>query len=453
MLQLQFFGATNTVTGSKTLVQAMGKRLLVDCGLFQGFKQLRLKNWGVPPFVPRELDAVLLTHAHLDHSGYLPVLVKRGFAGPVYCTKASQELCKILLRDAGHLQEEEAAYANRHAFSKHHPALPLYTVQEAEYAAKQLKSVSFLEPLTLGAGLSARWTPNGHILGSGCISLTAGKTTVMFSGDVGRPNDPIMRAPTPMDGADYLVLESTYGDRRHEATNPETMLRDVINRTGRRGGSVVIPAFAVGRAQTLLYLLYRLKQRREIIDMPIYLNSPMACDVTELYREFADQHRLLEADYRGMFKMTKFVNTADESRALVATHAPMIVISASGMASGGRVLHHLKQMAPDPKNTILFAGHQAGGTRGAAMLAGVPSIKIHGEYIPVRAEVVNIESMSAHADYAELLDWLATFKRPPKRVFLNHGEPAAQDALRLRIKDTLGWDCHAPEYGEAFELN
>ncbi len=452
MTELRFFGAANTVTGSKTLLKAGGRSVLIDCGLFQGYKQLRLKNWSAPPFAVGELDAVLLTHAHIDHSGYLPLLARQGLKAPVYCTKATRALAEILLRDAAHLQEEEAFYANRHGFSRHKPALPLYDGDDAERATRLMQTVDFGQAVSLGEGVQARWIPNGHILGSACIELNVSGQRIVFSGDVGRPNDPIMRPPQPLEHADVLVLESTYGDRRHVADTTEVMLRDVVNRTARRGGSVVIPAFAVGRAQTVLYLLHRLKKRHEIADMPIYLNSPMARDVTEVYREFAGEHKLSEGDYCAMCSMAKIINTPEESEALCQKQWPMIVISASGMAAGGRVLHHLKRMVPDPRNTVLFTGYQAGGTRGATMMAGAPNIKIHGEYFPVRAEIVNLESLSAHADYAELLDWLGSLKTPPKRVFLNHGEPQALDALRLRLFETFGWECEVPDYGEVFSL-
>ncbi len=451
--QIEFLGATGTVTGSKYLLHVGAHRVLVDCGLFQGYKQLRLKNWAPPPFSPTGVDAVLLTHAHIDHSGYLPALVKNGFHRKVFCSRATRELAEILLLDAAHLQEEEANFANKNRFSRHQPALPLFTTEDAQAAIRLLHGVNYNLAVSAAPGVSATWRPNGHMIGSASIQVNAGGRSIVFSGDVGRPNDPLMRSPTPIEAADYLVLESTYGNRRHPEDGTLDALREVINRTVARHGSVLIPAFAVGRAQTILYYLYQLTLRNELPDVPIYINSPMAIDATEIYREFASEHRLSEQDYAAMCRLAKFVRTPEESRALVANSKPMIVISASGMATGGRVLHHLEVMAPEGRNTILFAGFQSGGTRGAALVSGTDQIKIHGQYVPVRAEVLNIESMSAHADYEEMLQWLSHFKRPPKHVFVTHGEPAAADAMRKHVVERLGWSCSVPEYRDAAQLD
>lgn len=453
-MQIQFLGAAGTVTGSKYLVTSNDTRVLVDCGLFQGLKQLRLRNWAALPVDPASIDAVVLTHAHLDHSGYVPLLVKQGFRGRIHCTPATFELCKLLLPDSGHLQEEDAEYANRHGFSKHHPALPLYTEEEAEHSLRQFHTVGYDAAIDLGGGLSAQFAPSGHILGSAFVTLTDGARKLVFSGDLGRPNDPIMRAPRPLEAADYLLIESTYGDRRHAQTDPADELEAIVTRTIGRGGVVVIPAFAVGRAQSLLYYIARLKTNGRIpADLPVYLNSPMAVDVTGLYERFAGEHRLDAKACAAMCHAAKYVNTVDESKNLNLQKVPMIIVAASGMATGGRVVHHLKAFAPDPRNTILFSGYQAAGTRGAAMLGGAKTIRIHGTDVPVRAEIAAISSLSAHADYVEVLQWLCHFETAPKTTFVTHGEPVAADALRQQIERELHWNTHVPDYRECVELD
>lgn len=451
-MKITFCGATGTVTGSKYLVEAAGTRVLVDCGLFQGYKQLRLRNWAHPPFDPRTLDAVLLTHAHIDHSGYLPLLVRGGFKGRVLCSHATRDLLGILLPDAAHLQEEEARYANLRGFSKHHPALPLYTLADAQQALRQVKGVGYGKDLDLGKGLSFRLTPNGHILGSACLSLKQGQRELVFSGDLGRPHDSLMQAPRPVVRADYLVLESTYGDRLHAPDDADRQLAEVVGRTAARGGVVVIPAFAVGRAQAVLHRLYRLTQAGRIGKIPTFVNSPMAANATSLYRRNLGELRIGAEELDAMCSDVRFVQSPEESMRLNERDGPMVIISASGMATGGRVLHHLKRFAPDPRNTILFAGFQAGGTRGAAMLAGEKSIKLHGQFVPVNAEVCNLDNLSSHADYAEILDWLRGIGTPPRQVFIVHGEPAAADAMRRHIQETLGWNCRVPEYLETASL-
>ena len=451
-MEIIFLGATGTVTGSKYLVSAGAKKVLVDCGLFQGYKQLRLRNRAPLSVDPRAIDAVILTHAHLDHSGYLPLLVKNGFTGKVYCSEATRDLCAILLPDSGHLQEEEAEYANRRGYSKHAPALPLYTRADAEHALTRFAPVDFARDTDLGGGLTLHLLPAGHMLGSSMVRLRHDGKTLLFSGDLGRPHDLIMVAPAEVTHTDYLVVESTYGDRRHDSIDPRQRLAEVINRTTARGGAVIVPAFAVGRAQSLMYLIHLLKAARAIPDLPVFLNSPMAVDATRVYHNHPGEHRLTPAQCDAMCAAAKMVNSVEESRALNLRKGPMIVISASGMATGGRVVHHLKAFAPDPNNTILFVGFQAGGTRGAAMLNGTETIKIHGEYVPVRAEVVSIDNLSAHADYAEILDWLKHFEAPPRQTFVTHGEPRAADALRHRIEEHLGWRTRVPEYLESVRL-
>ena len=452
-VQISFLGATGTVTGSKYLLRLDGKHVLVDCGLFQGYKQLRLRNWRPLPIAPREIDAVVITHAHLDHSGYLPLLVKNGFRGPVYCSEATRDLCTVLLPDSGHLQEEEANYANRRGFSKHKPALPLYTVADAERALEHLVPVEFRRKTALPGGGNFELLPAGHLLGAAMLRLTQNGRSILFTGDLGRPHDPIMVPPDIVTQADFLVVESTYGDRRHDTRDPKLQLAEVINRTVARGGVVVVPAFAVGRAQLLLHLIDALKRAGAIPDVPVYLNSPMAVDATRLYRKYASEHRLTPAECDGLHSVAKIVNSVDESKRLNELRSPAVIVSASGMATGGRVVHHLKAFAPDVRNTILFTGFQAGGTRGAAMLAGAESIKIHGQYVPVRAEVVAMDNMSAHADGAEILAWLGHFQAPPWRTFVTHGEPTAADSLRRLIEEQLHWTVEVPEFLQSLELD
>ncbi len=447
-MRLSFYGATGTVTGSKYLVDDGSVKTLIDCGLFQGFKQIRQRNWQPVPFDVRSLRSVVLTHAHIDHSGYLPLLVKNGFAGRVYCSQATRELCEIMLPDAAHLQEEEARYANKRGLSKHKPALPLFTIEDAERALRLLHPVDFEETIELSSVTKARLLPSGHILGAAMIMLEAAGKRILFSGDLGRPNDPLMRPPSVVDHADALVLESTYGDRRHAQTDPEAELEAHLSRALNRGGVVIIPAFAVGRVQTLLHLLARFKKRGKLGSVPIYLNSPMAVDVTRIYHTYRKQHRLSVEECTAACHVAEFVNTPEDSRELNKKNGPMIIVAASGMATGGRVVHHLKAFAPDPKNLILFSGFQAGGTRGAAMVGGADTVRIHGQDVPVRAEVAKLETLSAHADYAEILDWLKVFTRPPRATYLTHGEPHATDQLRQRIERALGWECYVPDYKE-----
>lgn len=447
-----FLGAVGTVTGSKYLVRADDRHILVDCGLFQGFKQLRLRNWAPLPFAPSDIDAVLLTHAHLDHSGYLPLLIKHGFRGPVIATPATRDLCSILLPDSGHLQERDAEFANRHGFSKHRPALPLYTQKDAELSLKRFDPTPFRTERRLGEHLLATFLPAGHILGAAMIRLRAHGLTIVFSGDLGRFDTATMVDPTSVSDADYLVVESTYGDRLHDRQDPEDALASIINRTVTRGGTIVVPSFAVGRTQTLLYHIQKLKAGKRIPDLPVYLDSPMAINASEIFCADFTYHRLSAQACRAACNVAHYVRDVEESKALDYDEMPKVIISASGMATGGRVLHHIKRYGPDHASTILFAGFQAGGTRGAAMTAGAEAVKIHGQMVPIRAEVTNLQMLSAHADADEILKWLGGFHKPPKTTFITHGEPAASDALRQRIESELGWACVVPEYKEEVEL-
>lgn len=453
-MQIQFLGATNTVTGSKHLLSSGNTRILIDCGLFQGYKQLRLRNWERFPVDPAEIDAVILTHAHLDHSGYLPILVRDGFKGKIYCSEATFDLCKILLPDSGRLLEEDADYANRHGFSKHKPALPLYTEADANRALKFFHPVRFDMRHEISAPFSATLHHAGHILGAAIVVVSDGKRTITFSGDLGRPNDPLLLPPEPITQTDYLVVESTYGNRVQDASDPSELLAQTIRDTLERGGVTIIPSFAVGRTQILLYYLYRLKETGKIPSvLPIYVNSPMAVDATAMYRKHHAMHRMNPEQCHAIFNVAKMVNSVDDSIWLNRQRRPMVIIAGSGMATGGRVLHHLKAFASDRRNTILFSGYQAGGTRGAAMLAGADSIKIHGEYIPLRAHVAQIANLSAHADRDEILGWLSNFKSPPRQTFIVHGEPDAADTLRRTIEEKKHWNCLVPEYLQRFDLS
>lgn len=455
-MRLEFLGGTGTVTGSKYLLDHAGRQLLVDCGLFQGLKQLRLRNWDPLPIAPGGIDGVLLTHAHIDHSGYVPRLVKTGFRGPVYCSEATFELCKLLLPDSGRLQEEEAEFANRHGSSKHKPALPLYTEDDARAALKQFAVLAMGEDHAPWPGWRWRLQRAGHILGACSVRVEweggGAGGSVLFSGDLGRDDDSLMRPPAPPPAADTVVVESTYGDRLHREGDALAQLADVINRTAARGGIVVVPAFAVGRAQAVLHLVQQLKADRRIPDMPVFLNSPMATDATRLYRQHLEDHRLSAGDCAAFGREVTFVNTVEASKALNQLKYPSIIVSASGMATGGRVLHHLAAYAPQARNTILFAGYQAAGTRGASLVGGAREVKIFGQYVPVRAEVANLDMLSAHADRDQLLAWLAKMPRAPRRVYVTHGEPTAADALRLAIQDRLGWDARVPEYRSQVDL-
>jgi metallo-beta-lactamase family protein len=451
-MQLTFLGGAGTVTGSKYLLEHDGRRVLVDCGLFQGLKMLRLRNWDTFPIDASTIDAVVLTHAHIDHSGYVPALAKAGFRGNVFATAATCDLAGLLLPDSGYLQEEEASYANRHAFSKHHPALPLYTEEDARRSLKLFKPVAFGTQFEPVRGIRMRLSMAGHILGAASVHAQWDGGSVLFSGDLGRNEDILMRPPDKPPAADWLLIESTYGDRLHEQGDAATTLADAITRTASRGGIVVVPAFAVGRAQSLLYLIATLKQQRRIPDLPVFLNSPMAADVTGLYDKYRDEHRLDAQQCKAMCTVARIVNTVEASESLNHMKTPAVIVSASGMATGGRVVHHLKAFAPDRRNTILLAGYQAAGTRGASLAAGASQIKMHGEYVPVRAEVVNIGSLSAHADRDELLGWAAAMPHAPRQAFIVHGEPVAADSLRLALQERLRWNCRVAEHRDSAEL-
>ena len=451
-MSLTSLGGAGTVTGSKHLLEIDGARLLVDCGLFQGLKVLRERNWAPFPIDPKTIDAVILTHAHLDHSGYLPKLVREGFHGPVYCSSATADLCEILLKDSAHIAEKDADYANRKQSSKHKPALPLYTMRDAERALKQLRPIAFGSETSLPGGAQAMLRRAGHILGAATAEIRWRDRIIVFSGDLGRYGDPFMLDPEPVAEADYVLVESTYGDRTHAKIDPTETLGEIIERTVRRGGTVVIPAFAVGRAQILLYHLWMLKQAGRLRSVPLFLDSPMAINATELLCEHLDDHRFSAEICRDACAVATYVRDVDASKALTASPMPKVIISASGMATGGRVIHHIKSFGPEAKNTILFSGYQAMGTRGAKLADGAGETKIFGQWIPIRAEIANLPALSAHADSDEILRWLKGFAKPPRRAFIVHGEPNASEALRVRIGRELGWDCAAVDASRRYEL-
>jgi metallo-beta-lactamase family protein len=453
MLTLTCLGGAGTVTGSKHLLTHKGRRILIDCGMFQGLKNLREQNWEALPIAPSSIDAVVLTHAHLDHCGYLPRLVANGFRGSVHATAATADVAEIILRDAGYLQEKDAEYANRKGFTKHKPALPLYTGEDVERALSLFAPAAFDERVTLPGGAELIFRRAGHILGAAIVELNWAGRRIVASGDLGRYGDPMMADPVSVPEADYVLVESTYGDRLHEPDDPLEELGAIVERTLKRGGTLLIPAFAVGRAQLILYYLWQLKRAGRLNSVPIYMDSPMAIDATDLLRTHIEDHRLDRASCREMCAIAEYTRDVEQSKAITASRYPKVVISASGMATGGRILHHLKAFGPDKRSTILFAGYQAAGTRGRRLLRGKREVKIHGRWIPIEAEVADLSQLSAHADADEVMRWLSGFQREPERAFVVHGEPEASDALRVRIQgEELGWRASVPRPDQVFDL-
>ncbi|MBZ5695838.1 MAG: MBL fold metallo-hydrolase [Acidobacteriia bacterium] len=463
MAKITFLGAAGTVTGSKYLIEAGGKRLLVDCGLFEGSKQLKQRNWDELPIDPATIDWVLLTHAHIDHTGYLPRLARSGFRGPIYANAATQELCALLLPDSAHIQEEDAQYAAKKGYSAHKPPLPLYTVAESHAALQQFRMIPRAEPFTISPQFSVRPHDAGHILGSTWLELTImenGKQTlVVFSGDVGRYDQPILKDPESPARADFLLCESTYGDRDHPAGSVLDELAEIVNATAKRGGAVVIPAFAVGRTQMLMYYLRQLEEQQRIPHLPVFVDSPMAINVTGLYMNHHEDH---DADFRQQeatgshdplncheVHMTRSV---EESKKINDVVAPCIIISASGMITGGRIKHHLAKRLPDSRSTVLLVGFQAEGSGGRALLDGAKYLRIHNEQIPVRAKIIEVGQLSAHAGKSELLRWLSGFQAPPKQTFLVHGEPSGLNGLRDAIASQYRWPVTIPAYQQSFDL-
>jgi metallo-beta-lactamase family protein len=460
--ELTFLGAARTVTGSKYLLTHGKAVVLFDCGLFQGLKELRLRNWQDLSIPASSIDAVVLTHAHLDHVGYVPRLVKQGFKGPVFCTAGTAELSQLVLPDSGRIQEEDARQANRHGYSKHSPAMPLYDEADAHRALGHFHPVGFHRPIEVADGVTVEFKGSGHLLGSAyVVTKLSGGRTILFGGDLGRYARPVLPDPEDAVQADVVLVESTYGDRDHPADDQGDELAAVIRETAARGGKVVIPAFAIGRVEELLYWIRRLERERRIPTLPVYVDSPMASDALRFYIQRSHE---LDPDMRtagapgarevSAFATARFqvIASPQQSKELTASRKTGIVISSSGMATGGRVLHHLAAALPDPKNTVLLVGFQAEGTRGRQLLDGAAEVRIHGVPVPVRARVAKLNSMSGHADRREIVRWLRTLPAPPQRLFLVHGEPGPMDALKATIKSELGWDAATPQHGERVTL-
>ena len=453
MPSLTFLGAAGSVTGSKHLLDIGSHRVLVDCGLFQGLKALRERNWQPLPVPAESIDAVILTHAHLDHCGYLPRLVSQGFKGRVFCTGGTRDLCSLVLPDAAHIQEEDARDANRHAYSKHHPALPLYTAADAERALTLLQPVGYNRPVPVVPGVDVEFINAGHLLGSAYARVRTGQKTILFGGDLGRYGRPVLPDPTPVDRADVLLLESTYGDRLHDADDNGARLAAIINSVVARGGKLIIPSFAIGRVEEVIYSLKRLEESQRIPVLPVYVDSPMAARALRFYEQRADE---LDPDVRPAergvcafctARMTT-VSSVQQSKDLVASNRPSIVIASSGMATGGRVLHHLAATLPSPRHTVMFVGYQAAGTRGRSLVDGATVVRMKGREIPVAATIERLDSMSAHADRAEILRWLSNFTAPPSMTHLVHGEADALEALRAVIESDTQWPVHVAGYQE-----
>lgn len=449
-MKITFLGAADTVTGSRFLLEHDGQRVLVECGLFQGGPEAPARNREEIPFSPQTLDAVLVTHAHIDHSGFLPALVANGYQGSIYATPATAELCGILLPDSARLQNENFSYLERHGLSTlgHEP---LYSEEDADKTLELFQPRSLQKPFPVCPGITAQFLPAGHILGAASLYLQIGDRTICFSGDLGRPVDPIMRPAEPFAGADYLLVESTYGTRLHPAADPALALERMVNETANRGGTVVIPAFAVGRAQSILHLLARATNAGRIPDIPAFLDSPMAINATKLFCRYPDAHRLNSDECERMCGRARYTRQVQDSKQIFSHAGPKIIIAASGMATGGRVLHHLKHYLPDPRNTLLIVGYQAPGTPGAKLQAGTKELRILDRSVIVEAQVVTIDGLSAHADQAELTAWLKD-AAPPRQTFVVHGEAAARQGFAEHITRTLGWTTNCPEKGQTVEL-
>lgn len=458
---LQFLGAAGTVTGSKHLLKIGNRQILLDCGLFQGLKNLRLRNWADPPFDPKKIDAVILSHAHIDHTGYLPVLTRRGFRGRIYATSGTRALARIMLPDSAHIQEEQAAHANKHKYSKHHPAEPLYTIRDAEHCLEHFKARSYGEWFEVSPEIHVRYRRAGHILGSAIVEMQLGRSRdfkLVFSGDLGRWNRPLLKDPELIDEADVLLVESTYGNREHPETDVREELARVVNESVERGGALLIPAFAVGRTQELIWYLRELEESGRIPKLPVFIDSPMATDVTEIFCQHMGEHHLeteaLMDDQRCPLRCSSYVftRTPEESQALNGRKGPMIIIATSGMATAGRIIYHLERRLPDRKTTVLLVGYQAEGTRGRSLLHGADHVRMHGRDIPVHARVEVINGLSAHAGRSEILRWLDGFKRPPTKTYIVHGEPAAASALANTLRNDRGWNTSVAEDGQEITL-
>ena len=452
-MKITFLGAVQEVTGSKYLIEHEDTKILVDCGLFQGVKELRIRNWDEFPVDQSSIDAVFLTHSHIDHTGYIPLLVKNGFKGKIYCSYATFTLCSLLLVDSGMLQEEDAKHANKHGYSNHNPALPLYTKIDAVKSLKFFKVIDYNKVLDIGKYLKITFTRSGHILGSSSVTISDGKKTITFSGDLGRYNHPIIKPPTQIKKTDYLVMESTYGDSLHEKDDPIEIIGDLVNKTVKKGGVIIIPAFALGRTQTVLYYLYKLKQKKAIPNIPIFLDSPMAISITDVFCKFKDELKISPIMCKDICGVATYTSTVDQSKQIDRVKGSSIIIAGSGMVSGGRVLHHFRHGISDSKNTILFVGFQAEGTNGRALVEGAKELKIHGKMYPVHAEIKTMNVLSAHADYNEILEWLENHESSPKKIFITHGEITSALSLKNKIEERFGWSVVIPKYLDSFELD
>lgn len=449
---IQFLGAAGTVTGSKYLLSVNGTNLLVDCGLFQGLKNLRELNWMDLPFPASKIDHILLTHGHLDHVGYLPRLVSQGFKGSIYCTLPTADLVELILTDSAMIQEEDAEHANALGYSKHSPALPLYTVKDVERTLPLLRPHELNSFVSLSEGTRFRFRKNAHIPGASFIELDTGNSRIVFSGDLGRPDDPMLLPPDKPEKADYLIVESTYGDRLHPAESTEEVLLRIIQKSLGNHGPLLVPSFTVDRAQDFMYIIWKLKKENKIPDIPVYLDSPMGTDVSRLFLKYPDWLKLDRDVFKEVFKSTRMVRSVEETRTLARNSHPRIIIAGSGMMNGGRILHYLESHLSDPKATVIIPGYQAAGTRGRTLSEGADEIKIHGHYFKVRASIEHIHTMSSHADQGEILDWMSAIKNTPKKVFIVHGEPHASQVLRVKIRDHYGWACDVPQLRDKVDL-
>lgn len=449
---VQFLGAAGTVTGSKYLISFNGQKIMIDCGLFQGLKNLRELNWQDLPFPASEIDHVVLTHGHLDHIGYLPRLVKQGFSGSVYCTLPTQDLAEIILTDSAKIQEEDAEHANARGSSKHSPALPLYTLEDVEQTLHQFQPQPLDQFVSLTPNIQVRFRKNAHIPGASFVEMDLGDKRYVFSGDLGRPNDPMLLSPDKPEKADYLFVESTYGDRVHSTESTEEILLRIIRKCIENHGPLIVSSFTVDRAQDFMYIIWKLKQENKIPDIPVYLDSPMGKDVSKLFLKYPDWLTLEPDVFKEVFKSTRIVHSFEETRQLARNKHPKIIIAGSGMMNGGRILQYLESQISNPNATLVIPGYQAAGTRGRMVSEGSPEIKIHGHYYTVRASIEHIHTMSSHADQAEILDWMSEIKNTPEKVFIIHGEPQAAHALRIKIKDQFGWTCIVPQLLDTFDL-
>ena len=452
-VSVQFLGAAGTVTGSKFLISYNDQNLMVDCGLFQGLKNLRELNWMDLPFPAEEIDHVILTHGHLDHIGYLPRLVNQGFKGSIYCTFPTADLAEIILTDSAKIQEEDAEQANTRGYSKHSPALALYTLKDVKKTLPMLKPEPLNEFISIKDDIHFRFRKNAHIPGASFIEMDINGKRFVFSGDLGRPNDPMLLSPDKPEKADYIFVESTYGDRLHPTDSTEDVLLRIINKSLENHGPLIVPSFTVDRAQDFMYVIWKLKQENKIPDIPVYLDSPMGTDVSKLFLKYPDWLKLEPDIFREVFKSTRLVHTIEETRKLAKNPHPRIIIAGSGMMNGGRVLHYLEAHMDDPNATIIIPGYQAVGTRGRMISEGMTEIKLHGHYFQVKATVEHIHTMSSHADQGEILDWLSVITNKPKKVFIIHGEPHASDVLRVKIKDRFGWNCSVPHLRDKVNLD